>query len=130
MNTPAGLKYNATDEWVKVEGNIATIGITDYAQEQLSDIVFSEVVVGVGDSVKKGANIATVESVKAASDVNAPVSGKVVEINEALGSAPEVINTDPYGKAWMLKLELSDPKELDALMDAAGYEKYCQERGH
>jgi glycine cleavage system H protein len=130
MNIPAELKYTNSDEWVKVDGKIATVGVTDYAQEQLSDIVFAEITVAVGEAVKKNSNIATLESVKAAADVNAPVSGKVTAVNEALASAPEEVNSDPFGKAWMIKLELSDTKELDSLMDAAAYTKYCEERSH
>lgn len=130
MNTPADLKYTQNDEWVRVEGDVATIGITDYAQSQLSDIVFVEVVVGQGEPVSKKDTAATVESVKAAADVYSPLSGQVVAVNEELPSAPETINSDPYGAAWMLKIEMSDPSELNTLMDAAAYEKYCQEREH
>jgi glycine cleavage system H protein len=130
MNILPELKYTNSDEWVKVEGKIATIGISDHAQEQLSDIVFAEISVAPGDSVKKSDVIATLESVKAAADVITPVSGKVVEINEDLPQTPEITNSDPYGKAWMVKLELSNPAELDKLMDAAAYEKYCSERSH
>lgn len=124
------LKYTKTDEWVKSDGKIATIGITDFAQSQLSDIVFLEIVPSVGDAALKGKSCATIESVKAASDVNFPVSGKVTEINEALSQTPELINSDPFGAAWMIKVELSDPKELDSLMDAKAYEAFCQERSH
>ncbi|MEJ5202324.1 MAG: glycine cleavage system protein GcvH [Anaerolineales bacterium] len=130
MNTPTNLKYSKTDEWVNVDGNIATIGISDYAQDQLSDIVFVEIVVAVGDTVKPGDTLASLESVKAAADVNCPVSGKVVEINEALAQTPEVVNSDPYGKAWMVKVELANTSELETLMDASSYEKYCAERSH
>lgn len=130
MNVPADYKYTATDEWVKVEGKIATIGVSDYAQEQLSDVVFVEVVLAEGDSAKKGTTCATIESVKAAADVNLPVSGKVVAVNEDLSKTPELVNTDPYGKAWMLKLEMSDPVELNGLMAAADYEKFLKDRSH
>ncbi|NTW45396.1 MAG: glycine cleavage system protein GcvH [Anaerolineaceae bacterium] len=130
MNTPAELKYTTTDEWVKVDGNVATIGVTDYAQEQLSDVVFAEIVVSVGEMVKKSANIATLESVKAAADVTLPVSGKVVSINEELSQNPEIVNTEPYGKAWMIKVDMTDLKDYDAMMDAAGYIKFCEERSH
>jgi len=130
VNIPANLKYAETDEWVLVEGNVATIGISDHAQDQLSDIVFVEIAVSEGDTVKKGATCATLESVKAAADVNLPVSGKVVAINEDLAQTPEVVNSDPYGKAWMVKVELANPGELTGLMDAAAYEKYCAERSH
>lgn len=130
MNIPNDYKYAASDEWVKLEGNVAVIGVSDYAQEQLSDVVFVEVIVAVGDSVSKGSTAATIESVKAAADVNLPVSGKVIAINEDLPSTPELVNSDPYGKAWMMKLELSDPSELDGLMNAADYEKFLQDRSH
>lgn len=128
MNIPTDLKYTPNDEWIRVEGNIGTVGITDYAQQQLSDIVFVEIVVSVGDEVKQGDTCATVESVKAAADVYMPVSGKIVAINEALPDSPEVVNSDPYGAAWMVKVELNDPSELDRLMDAAGYEKHLAEK--
>ncbi|NPV86052.1 MAG: glycine cleavage system protein GcvH [Anaerolineae bacterium] len=130
MTTPANLKFMTSDEWVKLEGNVATVGISDYAQNQLSDIVFVEITVAVGDQVKKNAVGATIESVKAAADVNIPVSGKVVEINEAISQSPEVINSDPYGAGWLFKIELANPGELDTLMDAAAYDQYCAERSH
>lgn len=130
MKIQPNLKYATTDEWVLVKGNIATLGVSDYAQEQLSDIVFVEINAGVGESIKKNATIATVESVKAAADVNSPVSGKIIEINETLSNTPEVVNSDPFGTAWMVKIDLSNPAELDSLMDAKAYEKYCSERSH
>ena len=130
MNIPTDLKYTKNDEWVRVEGNIGTVGITDYAQEQLSDIVFVEIVVSEGDSVKQGDTCATLESVKAAADVYLPVSGKVVEVNEALPDTPENVNTSPFGEAWMVKLELSNPGELAGLMDAAAYETSTAARAH
>lgn len=122
MNFPSDLIYTENDEWIRVDGNNGTIGITDYAQDQLSDIVFVEIVVEIGDQVESGAACATVESVKAAADVYIPVSGKIVEINEALADEPELINTDPYGAAWMVKIELNDPTELDDLLDATAYQ--------
>jgi len=123
MNIPADLKFTKNDEWIRVEGNAGAVGISDYAQNQLSDIVFVEVVVSVGDEVKKGEACATLESVKAAADVYLPVSGKIVAINEALPDTPELVNSDPYGGAWMVKVELSDPAELGDLLDPAGYAK-------
>ncbi|MFN7037741.1 MAG: glycine cleavage system protein GcvH, partial [Bellilinea sp.] len=117
MNVPTNLKYAKTDEWVKVEGNMAIIGVSDYAQSQLSDIVYFEFKVDPGDTVSKDQSVATLESVKAAADVNAPVSGKVIELNQSLTDQFEVINNDPYGAAWMIKIEMSDPSELEALMD-------------
>jgi glycine cleavage system H protein len=129
MNFPANLKYMPSDEWAKIDGNMATMGVSDYAQDQLSDIVYFEFKVDAGDEVSKGDVIATLESVKAAADVVAPVSGKVVELNEKLTEAFESVNTDPYG-AWMVKIEMSSPAEVDKLMDAAAYQTYCEERSH
>jgi glycine cleavage system H protein len=130
MNIPADLFYAQTDEWTKVEGSTATVGITDYAQDALSDVVFIEYVVSVGDTVQKGQQIATVESVKAAADINAPVSGEVVAVNEDLGNSPELVNKDPFGQAWMLRIEMSEPAETRQLMNSDGYAKYCEERSH
>jgi len=128
MKTPENLKYAKTDEWVKLDGNVATIGISDYAQDQLSDIVYVEYNKDPGDTIKKDDTLATIESVKAAGDVNSPVTGKVIEVNESLVDHPEFLNDDPYEKAWMLKVEISEMSELDQLMSAADYEKYCEER--
>lgn len=128
MNVPADLKYTKNDEWIKVEGNIGTVGISDHAQDQLSDIVFVEIVVAEGDVVNQGDTCASIESVKAAADVYLPVSGKVVAINEALPDTPEKVNSDPYGEAWMVKIELSDLSELDGLLDAAAYQAVLQEK--
>lgn len=125
MEFPADLKYSETDEWVSSEG---AIGVTDYAQDQLSDIVYFELTVSVGDSVAKGEAIAILESVKAAADIYAPVSGEVNEVNEALADQPEQVNSDPYGSAWMVKLSLSDPAEMEALLDSTAYEKHVEER--
>ncbi|MDD2695709.1 MAG: glycine cleavage system protein GcvH [Anaerolineales bacterium] len=122
MNIPADCKYTKNDEWIKVEGNAGKVGITDYAQEQLSDIVFVEIVVAAGDTVKQGDACATVESVKAAADVYMPVSGKIVAINDSLPEAPDTVNKDPYGAAWMVTVEMSNPAELDSLLDAASYQ--------
>lgn len=118
---PAELKYTDNDEWVRVEGDTAIIGITDFAQDQLSDIVFVEYILDEGDEGNKGDSCAAVESVKAASDVYLPVSGEVLEVNEDLADNPELINNDPFGEAWMLKIKMSDPSELDELLDATGY---------
>lgn len=122
MNIPADLKYTQSNEWLKVDGNTGTVGISDFAQDQLSDIVFAEIIVNEGDEVNKGDTIATIESVKAAADVYSPVSGKVVGVNESLGGTPEIINSDPYGAAWIIKLELGDSSEADSLLDAKAYE--------
>ncbi len=128
MNFPAELKYTKNDEWIRIEGDIVTIGISDYAQDQLSDIVFLEFAVSEGDDLSKGDEFGTIESVKAASDVYSPVSGKVTETNEALLDTPELVNADPYGDAWMIKIQISDPSELDGLMDAGAYEANTKER--
>jgi glycine cleavage system H protein len=128
MKTPESLKYAKTDEWVKVDGDEATIGISDYAQDQLSDVVYVELMVDEGDSVSKSDPVATVESVKAAADVNFPVSGKVTAINEDLADSPEVLNSDPYEKGWMVKVKLEDPSELDDLMTADEYNTYNTDR--
>lgn len=130
MKTPQNLKYASTDEWVLVEGNIATLGVSDYAQDQLSDVVFVEITVETGETVKKSGNVATIESVKAAADVTTPVSGKVISVNEDLANTPETVNSDPYGSAWMLKIELSNPAEVAELMDDKAYIEYCETRSH
>jgi glycine cleavage system H protein len=130
MKIQANLKYASSDEWLLIEGNVATLGVSDYAQEQLSDIVFVEISAAVGEAIKKNSTIGTIESVKAASDVNTPVSGKVIAVNDNLSNSPEQVNTDPFGAAWMLKIELSNPAEVDSLMDATAYEKYCADRSH
>lgn len=125
MNIPSNLKYSKTDEWF--DPATGAVGLTDYAQGQLSDIVFVEIVVGVGDGVEPGKAIASVESVKAAAESYAPVKGKVSAVNEELGANPEILNSDPYGKGWMVKVEGGDAA---GLMDAAAYTKYCEERAH
>ncbi len=127
-NIPADLKYARSDEWIRVEGDEAVIGISDYAQDALSDIVFVELP-AVGDQIVAGKQFGTIESVKAASDLNAPVDGTVTAINNALEDAPERVNSDPYGGAWMVRIRPSNLSQLDALMDAAAYEAYCEERG-
>jgi glycine cleavage system H protein len=121
MKTPSDLKYTKNDEWISLEDDLGTVGITDYAQDQLSDIVFVEFLVDEGETVDQGDVFATVESVKAAADIYAPASGTVTTLNEALADSPELINADPYGEAWLAKFELSDVSELDELMDAETY---------
>ena len=130
MKIPAELVYTQTDEWVKADGQTGTVGITDYAQDQLSDVVFVELIVAPGDTISKGDQIATVESVKAAADVNSPISGTVVAINEDLAQTPETVNKDPFGAAWMVKIEMSEPAELKTLMNSDAYDAYCKERSH
>ena len=119
-NIPADLKYTKEHEWVKLDGNVAVIGITDYAQGELGDIVFVELP-PVGDEVTMMKPFGTIEAVKAVSDMFAPLSGKVVEVNSALEDDPMIINRDCYGDGWMLKLELSDQSEVEQLLDAGGY---------
>lgn len=126
MDVPRELRYTKTHEWVRVEGKIATIGITDFAQEQLSGLTFVELP-EVGDEIEAEDEVGVVESVKAASDVYAPVSGKVVEVNKALADTPELVNSDPYGEGWLFKVRMSNPKELDTLMDADEYEESIPE---
>ncbi|MGD2162047.1 MAG: glycine cleavage system protein GcvH [Anaerolineales bacterium] len=130
MDVPKDLKFTESDEWVRVEGDTATTGITDYAQDQLSDIVYVEYVVDEGDTVDQGEAHSAVESVKAAADVYMPIGGTIVAINEDLEASPELVNTDPYGKAWMVKFEITNASELDDLMDADAYKKFCEEREH
>lgn len=119
-----GLKYSESHEWVKVEGEIAIIGITDYAQHSMGDLSYVDMP-DVDDEIDAGDEFGAVESVKAASDLYSPVSGTVVAVNEQLEDAPELLNADPYG-SWIIKIQMSDPSELDALMDAAAYESICK----
>ena len=128
MNTPKDYKFNKTDEWVKVDGNTATIGISDFAQDQLSDIVYIEFNKEPGESIEKNQVLVTIESVKAAADVKSPVSGKVIEINESLSDTPETLNEDPYENGWLCKVELDNLSELDELMDAKTYDEFCESR--
>lgn len=122
MNTPANLRYTSEHEWIRVEGNEAFVGITDYAQSELGEIVFVDVNT-VGETVAQGEVFGSVEAVKTVSDLNMPVSGEVLEFNEALNDQPELVNNDPYGEGWMVKITVNDPAELNNLLDAAGYEK-------
>lgn len=121
MNVPQELKYSKDHEWIKVSGNEAYIGITDFAQDQLGDIVYVDISAQEGDEIATGEAFGSVEAVKTVSDLFMPVSGKLIEINEELNSAPETINSDPYGNGWIIKIEITDTSELDALLDAAGY---------
>ena len=127
MTFPTDLRYTKNDEWVRLEGDTATTGITHYAQEALSDIVYVELP-AVGDSFNKGEVYASVESVKAAAEVYLPLGGAITAVNEALTSAPETLNSDPHGAGWIAKFTVTDAGELESLMDAAAYEKYVEER--
>lgn len=122
MEIPAGLKYSKQHEWVANEDSVAIIGITDYAQDQLGEIVYVELP-SVGDKVSKDDPFGVVESVKAVSDIYAPISGTVVEVNEELPESPETVNEDPYGDGWLIKVRVSDAAELDDLMDSEEYEE-------
>ena len=124
---PNDCRYTKDHEWVKVEGSTGTIGITDYAQQELGDVVFVELP-KAGGAVKAGAVLGTVESVKAVSEIYSPVSGEVIETNAALIDTPEKLNLDPHGAAWLLKVRLADPKELDSLMDAVAYQAFIAEK--
>ncbi len=128
MNFPKDLKYSATHEWARIEGGIATIGITDFAQGELGDIVFVEMP-AIGSKVEMAKPFGTVEAVKAVSDLNAPLSGEVAEINGELEGTPDLVNKDAYGKGWMVKVKLSNPGESAKLMDAEAYEK-MEKHGH
>jgi glycine cleavage system H protein len=126
---PTSLKYTKEHEWVKVEGNKVTIGITDHAQSALGDVVFVELP-SVGDTLEAGKPMGVVESVKAVSDVYCPVSGTVTEVNEVLLDTPETLNQDAFGAGWMVELEVADLSQIDGLMDAAQYEEFLQEEAH
>lgn len=128
-DVPSELKYTKTHEWVRVDDNLATVGITDHAQELLGDLVFVELP-EVGTDLGIGSECAVVESVKAASDVFAPLSGTVIEVNEALADAPETINQDAYEEGWIFRLKLTDPSEIDGLMDADGYAEHAESEDH
>ncbi|HLV34847.1 MAG TPA: glycine cleavage system protein GcvH [Spirillospora sp.] len=125
--TPPELKYTKTDEWLRIEGDTGIIGITDYAQDQLNDVVFLELP-EVGAQFDQGVVFGVIESVKAASDLHLPVSGEITEVNSSAEDEPEIVNTDPYGAGWLVKIKLSDPSEAEGLMDAEAYEKYCESR--
>ncbi|UCG25040.1 MAG: glycine cleavage system protein GcvH [Chloroflexota bacterium] len=126
-NIPDGLYYSKEDEWVRVAGDEGTIGITDYAQDALSDIVYVELP-DEGDTFGAGETFGVVESVKAASDMYSPVSGEITAVNEEILDVPETLNSDPYGDGWMVKIKLGDLAELEGLMDAAAYSAYCDSR--
>jgi glycine cleavage system H protein len=126
MSIPADLKYTKEHEWVKVEGNTVVVGITHYAQGELGDIVFVELP-AVDDRVEQAETFGTIEAVKAVSDLFSPITGKVVAINERLQEEPELINSEPYGEGWMLKIEMSDPAEVEKLLSSGDYEKIITE---
>ncbi|MES1222069.1 MAG: glycine cleavage system protein GcvH [Bacteroidota bacterium] len=121
MSFPANLRYTKDHEWIKAEGNTATIGITDFAQKELGDIVYVEVEL-IGKELEAGAVFGTVEAVKTVSDLFLPVSGTITELNPALSNAPELVNNDPYGEGWMIKMTVKSPADIEKLLDAAAYE--------
>lgn len=121
MNIPSELKYTKDHEWIKIEGNVATVGITDFAQGELGDIVYVDVDT-LDDSVEEGEVFGSVEAVKTVSDLFMPLSGEVIEFNEELEDEPELVNSDPYNKGWMIKIEMSDNLQIDNLLDAAAYQ--------
>lgn len=123
MDTPQNLKYSSDHEWVKVDGNSAYIGITDFAQDQLGDIVYVDISAQEGDEVAKGDIFGSIEAVKTVSDLFMPVSGTITEVNELLEGEPEKVNSDPYGDGWIIKIEIKDSSELDELLDADGYKE-------
>ncbi|HKI88513.1 MAG TPA: glycine cleavage system protein GcvH [Draconibacterium sp.] len=125
MNIPADLKYTQDHEWVRVEGDMAVVGITDFAQGELGDVVFVEIETE-GETLDKGETFGTVEAVKTVSDLFMPVGGEVAEVNEVLADEPELVNKDPYEGGWMIKVKMSDASELDSLMDANGYKKMIE----
>ncbi len=121
MNFPENIRYTSEHEWIRVEGNEAYVGITDYAQSELGEIVFVDVPT-VGETVAQGEVFGSIEAVKTVSDLNMPVTGEVLEINEALDGQPELVNNDPYGEGWIIRVTVKDASELDKLMDAKAYE--------
>jgi glycine cleavage system H protein len=121
MNFPSDLRYTKDHEWISLDGNIATVGITDFAQRELGDIVYLEVET-IGKTLEAGAVFGTVEAVKTVSDLYLPVAGTINELNAELGNAPELVNNDPYGKGWMIKMTVNNAADVEALLDAAGYE--------
>ncbi len=128
LNHPANLKYSKSDEWVRVEGDQAVVGISDYAQDQLGDIVYIELPWGASHSVSHEAKFGDIESVKATSELISPISGEVVKVNEKLKDQPELINDNPYEDGWMIVVKMSNPSEVDSLMSADQYQAYLQGR--
>ena len=121
MNIPAELRYTKEHEWIRVEGDVAYVGITDYAQSELGEIVFVDINTE-GETVNQNEVFGSVEAVKTVSDLNMPVTGEVLEVNETINDQPELVNKDPYGEGWMIKIQVADPAELDTLLDAAAYQ--------
>jgi glycine cleavage system H protein len=122
MNIPGNLHYTNDHEWIKLDGNNGIVGITDYAQGELGDIVFIEIET-IGEHLEKGQAFGTIEAVKTVSDLYMPVSGKVVDLNPTINDSPDLVNKDPYGKGWLIQIEVDNPKQVNELLDAAAYEK-------
>jgi len=122
MNIPADLRYTKDHEWIRINGKTATVGITDFAQGELGDVVFVEIET-VGEHIEKGEPFGTIEAVKTVSDIFMPVSGKVVEVNTGINDSPDLVNKDPYGEGWLIKIEVDDPAQTGELMDSGQYEK-------
>ncbi|MGJ3238432.1 MAG: glycine cleavage system protein GcvH [Anaerolineae bacterium] len=127
MTYPIDLKYAESDEWIRIDGDTATVGISDYAQDALNDLVYAEFK-EVGETIGAGESFGEVESVKAASEVYLPIAGEIIEVNTELESEPEIVNEDPYGNGWMVKIKITDKGNLDNLMDADAYREYCENR--
>ena len=123
MNTPSNLRYTKEHEWIRVEGNEAYVGITDYAQSELGEIVFVDINTE-GETLEQNEVFGSVEAVKTVSDLNMPVAGEVLAINEAINDQPELVNNDPYGEGWMIKISVANPDDLDTLLDAEGYQAF------
>ncbi len=126
MNIPAELKYTKDHEWIKIDGNIVTIGITDFAQNELGDIVYVDIDI-LGDTLEIEKVFGSVEAVKTVSDLFMPLTGKIIKLNETLENEPELVNSDPYGSGWMIKVKISDDSQTDALLDAEAYKKLIKE---
>lgn len=129
MSSPSDLRYTKTHEWVRIDGDVATIGLTDYAQQELGDITYVELP-DAGDEISQNQPFGVVESVKAAADVYAPLDGEVVERNESVVASPELVNASPYGDAWLLKIRVSDPSQVEQLMDVSAYDAHAAAAAH
>jgi glycine cleavage system H protein len=127
LKVPSDLKYLKSDEWLRIEGEVGTIGISDFAQDQLNDVVYVDLP-EIGRTLAAGESFGSVESVKAASELVTPVAGEVIAVNGDLEKTPELVNGDPYGKGWMIKIRITDASAADSMMDAAAYEEYCKNR--
>lgn len=121
MNFPSDLKYDKSHEWVRIDGTSGTVGITEYAQSELGDVVFVDITMGVGDDVAPGQVFGTIEAVKTVADLYMPIAGRIVEINDGINDAPETVNNDPYGNGWLVKIEIAADANVEGLMDAGAY---------